>query len=221
MTAHDIEKALEVWTLQNLLNISIVLGILATGLALVHDYYKAIEKRLSLRVSIELWSALTVLAVDVLLAVVVLIGLLVLNPDIMADIKVAIPFCPVATILFAVALVLRLFHGGHEPGAASNLKSLGLMFAANVINIIGFTFVMEAPSGEYLELHASPFWEYVKAHFRSNASPYGLELAQVTFYVCFPILILVLAWGAVTAMKRIKGTVSETDGAGVSQPAAE
>ena len=29
-----------------------------------------------------------------------LIGYLVLNPDIMSDIKMAIPFCPAATVLF-------------------------------------------------------------------------------------------------------------------------
>lgn len=204
MTAHDIEKALEVWTLQNLLDISILLGVMAAGLALVQDYYKAIETRLSLRVSIEIWNALTVVVVDVLLAVVVLIGLLVLNPDIMADIKMAVPFCPIATVLFAIALVLRLFGGGHEVGSKSYMRAVGLMFAANVINIVGFTFVMEAPGSEYLELHPSPFWEFIRAHLRSNALPHGLELAQVTFLVCFPILVLVFIWGAVVALNRVK-----------------
>jgi hypothetical protein len=114
MTEHDITKALEVWTLQNLLNISIMLGILAAGLALVQDYYRSLEKHLSLRVSIELWKVCTVLVVDILLAIVVLVGYLVLNPDILADIKMAIPFYPIAAILFSVALVLRLFHNGHD-----------------------------------------------------------------------------------------------------------
>ena len=54
MTSHDIAKALEIWTLQNLINISIMVGILAAGLALVRDYYAALEKHLSLRVSIVL-----------------------------------------------------------------------------------------------------------------------------------------------------------------------
>jgi hypothetical protein len=116
MTQHDIAKALEVWALQNLLDFSILLGIVAAGLAIVQGYYRALEGQLTLRVSIELWRVFTVLAVDVLLVAVVVVGYLVLNPDIMADIKIAIPFNPVATILFAVALVLRLFHGGHEAG---------------------------------------------------------------------------------------------------------
>ncbi len=203
MTGHDITKALEVWTLQNLLNISIMLGILAAGIAIAQDYYKALEKHLSLRVSIELWRIMTVLVVDVLLVIVVLVGYVVLNPDIMADIKMAVPFCPVATLLFAVALVLRLFHGGHEVGSKNYLTSLYLMLAANVVNMIGFTIVMEAASDEYLQTHPSTFWQYIKSHLRSNADPSGLELAQITFFVCFPILVAILAWGAYSAMKKI------------------
>jgi hypothetical protein len=206
MDSHEIAKALEVWTLQNLLNISIMLGILACGLAMIQDYYQSLEKHLSLRVSIELWRVLTVLIVDVLLAIVVLVGYVVLNPDIMADIKVAIPFCPTASILFAVALILRLFHGGHEVASKNYLRSLYLMLAANVINIAGFTFVMEAPSGEYLATHPSGFWDYIKTHLRSNTDPHGLELSQATFYVCFPVLFAVFVWGAWSALKRITAT---------------
>jgi len=209
VTQHDIAKALEIWTLQNLVNVSIVLGILACGLAIVQDYYRSLEKHLSLRVSIELWRILTVMAVDVFLVVVVLVGYLALNPDIMADIKIAIPFYPIATILFAVALVLRLFHGGHDVASGSYLPALCLVFAANLINIVGFTFVMEAPSGEYLASHPSAFWGWIKTHLRSNADPYGLELSQVAFYVCFPILLAVFVWGALAALRRLQGTQGE------------
>ncbi len=209
MTQHDIAKALEVWGLQSMLDFSILLGILAAGLAIVQGYYRALEKQLTLRVSIELWRVLTVLIVDVLLVAVVVVGYLVLNPDIMADIKIAIPFNPVATILFAVALVLRLFHGGHEAGSTSYFCSLCFMFAANLVNIVGFTFVAEAPSGEYLERHPSPFWDFVKTHLRSNADPCGLELTQITFYICFPILMAVFVWGFVAALRQLKASNGE------------
>jgi len=201
---HDIMKALEIWTLQNLFNISIMLGILAAGLALVQGYYRSLQQRLSLRVSVEIWQVLTILVVDILLAIVILVGYLVLNPDIMADIKIAIPFCPIATILFAIALGLRLFHGGHEVASKNFLRSLYFMFVANILNIIGFTCIMEAPSGEYLELHPSVFWSYLKTQLRSNAIPSGLELSQSTFYICFPILMAVLVWGAWSGLKRIQ-----------------
>lgn len=209
MTEHDVVKALEVWTLQNLLNVSIMLGILAMGVAIVQGYYRSLEKHLSLRVSIEIWKVSTVLMVDVFLVAVVLVGYLVLNPDIMADIKMAVPFYPIAAILFSVALVLRLFHGGHEAGSKNFLRAVYLMSIANMVNIAGFTFVAEAPSGAYLARHPSPFWDYVKAYLRSNADPHGLELSQITFYVCFPILLAVFVWGFVSALRNLKSAKGE------------
>ncbi len=190
MSTHEIEKALEVWTLQNLLNLSILLGILALGLAMARKYLQALEKRLTLRVSIEIWQVFSVFLVDLFLVAVVLVGFAVLNPDIMADIKVAVPFVPAAVVLFALALYLRLFRGGHRVSSKSYTGALWAMFFANLLNILGFSLVMEAPGEEYLALHPSPFWDFVKNHLRSNASPHGLELAQVSFYACFPLLVL-------------------------------
>jgi len=204
MTSHDIAKAFEVWTLQNLVNLSIMVGLLAAGLALMRDYFAALEQRLSLRVSIELWRLLTVAIVDVSLAFVVIVGYMAMNPDIMADIKIAVPFYPVATVLFAVALVLRVFHGGHDAASPHHLRASYLMIAANLLNIVGFTFVAEAPSGEYLATHPSAFWEFIKTHLRSNADPNGLELTQITFYICFPLLLAVFIWGFISATKALQ-----------------
>jgi hypothetical protein len=201
---HEVTKALEIWTLQTLLNISILLGILALGLALVQGYYQSLEKQLTLRVSIEIWRVATVLVTDIVLVSVVLVGLLVLNPDIMADIKMAVPFYPAATVLFAAALVTRLFHGGHEAGSESYVRSVFLMAIANTLNVAGFTFVAEAASREYLAHHPSLFWDYLKDHFRSNADPSGLELSQLTFYMCFPLLMALFAWGFMSALRQIK-----------------
>lgn len=202
MSPQSITKALEVWTLQSLINLSILLGILAGGLALIQDYYRSLESRLSLRVSTELWRVGTIVVVDLLLAVVVLIGYLVLNPDVLADIKVAVPFQPAATVLFAWALCLRLFHGAHEPAAPAARLAQGLLLVANALNMVGFTFVMEAASGEYLATHPSPAWTWIRTHLRSNADPAGLELAQATFFVCLPLLLLVFAWGAASALRK-------------------
>ncbi|MDQ7826841.1 MAG: hypothetical protein RDV48_28845 [Candidatus Eremiobacteraeota bacterium] len=206
MEASTIHKALEIWTLQTLLDVSIVLGMAAMALALVQQYYRSLEKLLTLRVSIEVWKVTTTLVVDVLLAVVVAAGYLVLNPDIMADIKIALPFVPAATILFAIALVLRLFHGGHHLSHKNFLTSLWCMFLANILNIVGFTFVMEAPAKEYLQAHPSPFWIFLKTQLRSNVN---LELSQLTFLVAFPLLILVFLWGFRSALGTLKKNDNE------------
>ena len=203
MDGAAIAKGLEVWTLQTLLNVSIMLGFLSMGLILAQPYYDALKKHLTLRVSIELWNVFTVLLADIFLVLVVLIGFLILNPDIMADIKIAVPFVPAATVLFAIGLVLRLFYDGHQKKSPRFKTALWFVFTANLINIIGFSFIMEAPSGEYLSLHPSPFWTFIKTHLRSNASPHGLEMAQLIFYLFFPILLGIFIWGFVRALKML------------------
>ena len=203
MGEHVIAKGLEVWTLQTLVNVSIMLGFFALGLAIAQGYFASLRERLTLRVSIELWDVLFVLFTDLFLVIVVLLGFLVLNPDIMADIKIAVPFVPLGTVLFAVALVIRLFYGGHHPENPRFRLALWFMFLAGFVQAIGFSLIMEAASSEYLALHPSPFWDFVKTHLRSNASPHGLELAQLTFNIFFPILMAVFIWGFVRALKQL------------------
>jgi len=202
LTSHDIAKALEMWSLQTTADVSIILTLLALGLALIRRYIRQISARLTLRVSVEIWDAATVMLTDLMLSLALLLGFVVLNPDIMADIKIAVPFLPVATVLLAAALVLRLFHGGHVTGSRASLAALWLMGGAALLDIVGYTLVMEAPGSEYLDLHPSVFWVWVKTHLRSNALPRGLEVAQVSFAICFVLLMLVLAWGFVAGLRH-------------------
>ena len=204
MTSHDIQKALEIWSLQSLLDTSIMLGVIALGLAIVQQYYKSLEEYLTLRVSVEVWNLVVTILVDILLAIVMVIGLLVFNLDIMADIKMAIPFTPIAIILFVIALFLRLFYGGHKPSNPNFLRSIWVLFVANIINIIGFTFVMEPPGSEYFGDHSSAFWTFINTHLKSNADPHGLALSKLAFYIFYPILIIVLIWGFASAVKILK-----------------
>jgi len=205
LAAHEIAKGLEVWTLQTLVNVSIMLGFFALGMAIAQAYFASLRKRLTLRVSIELWDVAIVLMTDLLLVIVVLVGFLVLNPDIMADIKIAVPFVPLGTVLFAIALVVRLFYDGHRPGTPRFRLALAFMAAAVFIQAIGFSVVMEAASGEYLATHPSPSWEFIKTYLRSNANPHGLELAQWTFMVLYPVLLVVFAWGFFRAIRNMAG----------------
>ena len=138
---------------------------------------------------------------DVALVIAVGVGYLLLNPDIMSDVKMAVPYYTVVTVLLAAALVLRLFHGGHETGSRGYGWSLALMLLANAINVVGFTFVMEGPGKEYMARHKSEFWDFLQTHLRSNADPWGIDLSQMTFYICFPLFVAVATWGVVAAAR--------------------
>ncbi len=201
--SHEIAKGLEIWTLQTLLNVSIILGLFALGLIIIQPYYKNLKAQLTLRVSVEWLEMLSRVLTDFFIAVVVLVGFFILNPDIMADIKVAVPFVPIGTILFAIVLVKRLFGEGHDLKKSEGRQVLWLLFGANLIHIVGFSLIMEAPGEEYLEIHPSAFWTFIKAYFRSNSTPHGLEMAQWTFYICFPILLAIFIWGFSKALKFV------------------
>jgi hypothetical protein len=196
-------KALEIWTLQNLCDLAILAGFVALGLLAARAYLERLKGRLTLRVAIESWESLTDLTADALLAAVALVALLVTNMDIMADIKIGLPFVPLGFLLMTVALVVRLFHGGAVVGSKAWTVVLVLMALGCLANWFGFTFVMEGAGDEYLELHpsTSAFWKGLD-HMRSNRNP---DLAMATFVWAGPGLVLAFAWAVVVGAVRSAG----------------
>jgi hypothetical protein len=201
-----IKKALEIWTLQNLCNGAIIMGFLVLALVAGRGYLEVLKTRLSLRVAIEAWETVVDMGVDVLLLILVLIGLFVTNLDVLADIKVAVPWVPLAFLLMGAALIFRAFYGGHAPGSSSWWTALGLITAACLLNWFGFTFVMEAPGHEYLKL---PFADTLISlrDMRSNANP---SLSMTTFLWMTPLYALEFAWGLIAALRHTVAVVNRS-----------
>jgi hypothetical protein len=153
-------------------------------------YLEGVRGRLSLRVASEIWDVVSDYGADLLLLAIVLIGLMVVNPDVMADIKVALPWVPLAFILAGVALAIRAYHGGRVVGSPAWWAALVLVVVGCASAWFGFTFVMEAAGHEYLERHPSAFWETLR-NMRSDLSP---ELNMATFLWAGPALALVFLW---------------------------
>jgi len=189
-------KALEMWTLQNLCDTGILIGFLIVGLVAARGYLEIFKARLSLRVAIEAWETLIDLGADFLLLFVALIGLFITNTDIMADIKVAIPWVPIAFLLMGAALIIRAFYGGHKLGSRAWWIALGLIVFGCVLNWFGFTFVMEAPGDEYLNLPLADKL-IALAHMRSNENP---SLTMITFFVLAPLFALEFMWATIAAV---------------------
>jgi hypothetical protein len=193
-------KALEVWTLQNTCDLAIFASFAALGLFAGRAYLEGLKSRLTLRVATELWGSLADLSVDVVLTGIALVALFVTNMDIMADIKIALPFVPLGFLLLTVALVVRLFHGGSVVGSKAWMVVLVLLALGCLANWFGFTFVMEGAGDEYVDLHPAsrPLWEGFE-HLRSNKNP---DLAMATFVWAGPGLLLVFAWAVVVGAIR-------------------
>jgi hypothetical protein len=195
-----IVKALEVWTLQNLCDLAILAGFAVLTLVAGRAYLERLKARLTLRAASEVWEAGTDLLIDILLAAIALVALLLTNMDIMADIKIGLPFVPVAFVLMTAALVVRLYHGGSVVGSKAWVVTLALLAVACLANWFGFTFVMEGAGDEYLGLHpeAAGFWSGLE-HLRSNKNP---ELAMATFRWTGPALLLLLGWAVLMGVVR-------------------
>ena len=175
-------KALEVWTAQTICNVGILLSVVSFLLHVGRPYFDRILDRLTLRVAADLWWLLYVALRDGTLFVAVLFGFLNLNLDLMADIKIGLPFVPLGTVVLSVALAVKVFANAEDLTRAYRLATTATAIGV-LLNVVGYVFVMEAPGAEY-PAAASPFWQTMVS-WRSNRNP---ALATATFYVAIGLL---------------------------------
>src|SRR5947207_958272 len=102
-------KALEIWSAQTLCDIGILVSILSFCLHVGRPYFERILSRFTLRVAADLWWVAYVVLRDGSLFLAFLFGLLNLNMDLLADIKIGLPFVPFGTVLMAAALAGKVF----------------------------------------------------------------------------------------------------------------
>jgi hypothetical protein len=195
---HAINKGREFWSLQCLSDAAIMLSFVILAMVAGRCYLEDVRRRLTLRVAVEVWETGSDLLIDVLMGCVALVGLFIINPDILADIKIGLPWVPLAMVLIAIALVIRAFHGGRVVASTAWKIVLGLMVVACAANWFGFTFVMEAAGEGYLKGHGDSVWPKLQ-RMRSDFNP---DLAMATFQWAHPALLLVFLWAVVTGAVR-------------------
>jgi hypothetical protein len=201
-----IRKSLEMWTLQNVCNGSIMLGFLVLPLVVGRGYLEVLKTRLSLRVALEAWETGIDVIVDALLLFLTIVGVFITNLDVLADIKVALPWVPLALLLMGIALIIRAFYGGHAPGSTAWWTALGIIVVACVLNWFGFTFVMEAPGHEYVNLPLAATLTSLR-NMRSNVN---FSLTMTTFLCMAPLYGLLFIWALVAAARHTMRVVKQT-----------
>lgn len=187
---------MEVWTAQSLCDIGILLSITTFVLHVGRGYFERTVRQLQAKMAEEVWWVTYLLTRDISLFASVLIGFLVLNPDLMADIKIGMPFVPVATVLMAWAGLVKLTSRGPGDSVAQK-RATTLLALAAASNTIGYTLVMEAPGKEYEHVKCA-FWQAMRS-LRSNANP---ELSIWTFYICFAALVVLVVAFVLRARKQ-------------------
>lgn len=204
-------KALEIWTAQTLCDIGILLSIVSLLLHIGRPYFERLLARFPLRVAADIWWLTYVVMRDGSLFGAVLTGFWVLNLDLLADIKVALPFVPLGTVLLSWALLLKVFRNAEDLNR-TYLRVTGLVTAGAVLNAVGWVLVMEGPGAEYAAARTG-FWRFMLS-LRSNANP---ELATVTFYVAIGFMAVLMLY-ALTEGFRLLSRVQSPPA--THQPAA-
>lgn len=180
-------KALEIWTAQTLLDLGILFSIISALLHIGRPYFERILSRMTLRVAADLWWLIYIILRDGLLFFAVLFIFLNLNLDLMADIKVGLPFVPIGMDVLVIALVIKVFRNTEDYNKLSKANNYVIAFGA-FLNFLGYLLVMEAPGDEYTASQ-QPFWQLMKS-LRSNVNPW---LSTIVFYITFGLLIITFA----------------------------
>ena len=180
-------KALEIWTAQTLLDLGILFSIISALLHLGRPYFERILSRMTLRVAADMWWLIYIILRDGLLFISVLFIFLNVNLDLMADIKVGLPFVPIGMVVLVVALIIKVFRNTEDFNKLSRVNNYIITFGA-FLNFLGYLLVMEAPGDEYAAAQ-QPFWMLMKS-MRSNLNPW---LSTVVFYITFGLLMITFA----------------------------
>jgi hypothetical protein len=187
-------KSLEIWTAQTICDVGILLSVISFLLHIGRPYFDRIISRFTLRVAADLWWIVYIILRDGTLFISVLFGFLNLNLDLMADVKIGLPFVPLGTVALAAALLIKIFKNTEDINKSFRISTYLVMLGA-FLNTIGYVLVMEAPGDEYA-IAKTAFWETMRS-WRSNANP---ELATITFYIAIVLLFNIVTIAALKAM---------------------
>ncbi len=199
-SGEPVSKALEVWSIMSFFELSLLLLFLGLVFHFASLYYARTLSSFMIRLSGENWGIIFVLVRDISLFAAFGIGALLINPDTFGDVKLALPFVPLGTIILGIALVIKLSRGLETDWAARKLFTWLLAIAA-FLQYFGFIFIMEAAPAEWVSSgKAGTFWLTLRS-FRSNLNP---SLSMWTFYLCFPLLIIVLIFMLLIGLSKRK-----------------
>ncbi len=182
-----LSKGLEVWSLMGFFEVGLILLFLGLLLHLANLYYYRTLSSFKIRLSGENFGIVFVLIRDIALFAAFGIGALLINPDIFGDVKIALPFVPLGTIILGLALYVKLSKDIERDWKSRKIFTW-LLSTAAFLQYFGFIFIMEsAPEAWVNAGHAGNFWMFLKS-LRSNLNP---SLSMWTFYILFPVLLIV------------------------------
>ncbi|MDG6986025.1 MAG: hypothetical protein JRM73_04685 [Nitrososphaerota archaeon] len=164
---------------------------MAFSLQIARGYFLRILNKFTLRLGADIWWLTYVLIRDGLIFMSLIMSLMVFFPGTFLDYPLAVPFFPLTSVLFAAALVTKLYFDADDSRNAFRFVTV-LVFAGTVSWIFGTVFITETP----LALSTLPagisatsgIWATIYNNFSSTQN---LGLAMTSFYGGFAALGLI------------------------------
>jgi hypothetical protein len=188
LTSGDVVSAGSIWLETTIAVAMVFVTAMAFSLQIARGYFLRILNKFTLRLGADIWWLGYVMIRDALLFMSFVMGLMVFFPGTFLDYPMAVPFMPVAVVLFGVALVTKLYFDADDNRNAFRAVTL-LVFGGTILWIFGAIFVLETP----LALSTLPsgvsstagIWAYA---YNTFSSTQNLNLAMSSFQVCFAAL---------------------------------
>ncbi len=182
--------------------IALTVGILFIGafsLQIARNYFLRTLDKFTLRLGADIWWLAYIMIRDGLAFGALLLGFEIFFVGTYGDYPIAVPFMPLAIVLTAAVLVLKLVRDPDEEEKTNRVVST-LIAAATFFYVFGLLMVTESIAGYgnagYLVSSSgaittatggSDVWTFV---FNTFSSTVNTQLAIWTFYVCFTALAL-------------------------------
>jgi len=103
-----VSKSFETWTITNAYIVSLILLFIGSMLHFATDYYERSLDNFKIKLSGENWAVLFFIIRDFSLFGSFAIAVLLINPDMFADIKIPLPFFPAGVIFLGIAHIFKL-----------------------------------------------------------------------------------------------------------------
>jgi hypothetical protein len=188
LTSSDIVSAGSVWLETTIAVALVFLMVMALSLQIARGYFLRILNKFTLRLGADIWWLTYVLIRDGLIFSSFVAGLMYFFPGTFQDFDMAVPFMPVAVVLFAGALLTKLYFDADENRNAYRVVTV-LLFLGTILYLFGAVFILETPtvlstlpSGVS---STSGFWYWVYNTFSSKVN---VDLSLISFEVCLGIL---------------------------------
>lgn len=196
-TSGDIATGAGIFTEATIAIMVSILFIGAFSLQIARNYFLRILDKFTLRLGADIWWLAYIMIRDGLMFGALLLGFEVFFVGTYGDYAIAVPFMPMAIVLVAAVLVIKLVRDPDEEEKTNRLVST-LIAAAAFFYIFGVMMVTESIVG-YAQVGytvnadgtiatatgGSDLWTLVYNAFSSTVNT---QLATLTFYVCFTAL---------------------------------